>query len=419
MKKNCLKLSGLFILLSFTACNNKEDEYVIDMLPKTRAVELTPEQKTFVAKNNDFAFNLFKVVNELSPEKTNALISPISVTYNMGMLNDGAAGNTSKEITSILGFGIDNNTAINEFCRTLIENAPQTDPNVLIKIANYIAINQKSGLDIKKQYQNDMVQYYHAEVKSLDFSKSNTLREINDWCSKQTDGDITSIIDKLDANAIMILMNAIKFRATWTDKFDPENTKNEVFILENGETKQMPLMHQNAEIRYYENPSYSMIQLPYGSGDKWSMYVLLPNSNQNVDDIINNMTCESWNKSLQGLRRATVDIKIPRFKAERETDLIPVISKMGAPTLFTPSADLSGIATNSFNLYVSLMKQKVSAEINEEGTKMSAVTMSEVLYGANINDYQKIDFHANRPFVYVIQEASSGTIFFIGTFRGE
>ena len=419
MKKNCLKIAGLFILLSVTACNNKEDEYVIDMLPKTRAVELTPEQKTFVAKNNDFAFNLFKVVNELSSVKTNELISPISVTYNMGMLNDGAAGNTSKEITSILGFGIDNNTSINEFCRTLIENAPQTDPNVLIKIANYIAINQKSGLDIKKQYQNDMVQYYHAEVKSLDFSKSNTLREINDWCSKQTDGDITSIIEKLDADAIMILMNAIKFRATWTDKFDPENTKNEVFILENGETKQMPLMHQNAEIRYYENPSYSMIQLPYGSGDKWSMYVLLPNSNQNVDDIINNMTCESWNKSLQGLRRATVDIKIPRFKAERETDLIPVISKMGAPTLFTPSADLSGIATNSFNLYVSLMKQKVSAEINEEGTKMSAVTMSEVLYGANINDYQKIDFHANRPFVYVIQEASSGTIFFIGTFRGE
>ena len=31
---------------------------------------------------------------------------------------------------------------------------------------------------------------------------------------------------------------------------------------------------------------------------------------------------------------------------------------------------------------------------------------------------EKIDFHCNRPFVYVIQEYSSGVVFFVGTFRG-
>jgi serpin B len=38
--------------------------------------------------------------------------------------------------------------------------------------------------------------------------------------------------------------------------------------------------------------------------------------------------------------------------------------------------------------------------------------------GANVLGKQDLDFHCNRPFVYVIYEASSGTVFFIGTFRG-
>ncbi len=30
---------------------------------------------------------------------------------------------------------------------------------------------------------------------------------------------------------------------------------------------------------------------------------------------------------------------------------------------------------------------------------------------------QEVNFHANRPFIYIIREASSGAVFFIGTFR--
>ena len=51
--------------------------------------------------------------------------------------------------------------------------------------------------------------------------------------------------------------------------------------------------------------------------------------------------------------------------------------------------------------------------------KASAVTatamVGEAWTGA---DPWKVDFHANRPFVYIIREASSGAVFFIGTYRG-
>ena len=98
---------------------------------------------------------------------------------------------------------------------------------------------------------------------------------------------------------------------------------------------------------------------------------------------------------------------------------------MGAPTMFTPDlAEFPNICSNfKQDLYVGLMKQKAAIEVDEEGTKASAVTVAEIektAYGPwDIEKPMNIDFHANRPFVYVIQEASSGVIFFLGTYRGE
>jgi serine protease inhibitor len=34
-------------------------------------------------------------------------------------------------------------------------------------------------------------------------------------------------------------------------------------------------------------------------------------------------------------------------------------------------------------------------------------------------DYKTVNFHANRPFVYLIQEWDTRAIFFIGSFQGE
>ena len=73
------------------------------------------------------------------------------------------------------------------------------------------------------------------------------------------------------------------------------------------------------------------------------------------------------------------------------------------------------------NLYVSMMKQKAKIEVNEEGTKASAVTIAQMGESAAPPppQYQQVDFHATRPFVYYIVENSTRSIFFIGTYCGE
>lgn len=388
------------------------DSMVVDMLPKTRNIELTQDQRALVKKNNDFSFNLYRAIHTANSNISN-ITSPLSVTYVMGMLNDGAAGNTSKEISQVLGFETNSKQAINEYCKALIDQAPKTDPSVILQIANIVAADKR--ITLGSDYQKEMQNFYSAEVASLDFSNNSSVDYLNNWCKERSQGMIPEIIESLSPQDLIVLMNAVYFKATWTEKFDENDTHSESFTMANKTSAELPMMHQNAQIRYCSNDIYTGIWLPFGSGDKWSMKVLLPEDGKTVDDIIASLTNDSWEH--QNWMYAIVDIKMPRFTTKSDISLNKMIANLGAPSMFDPNeADFSLITKNADQLYVSMMKQKAVIEVTEEGTKTTAVTVAKMDL-ENIIDGRG-DFHANRPFVYIIQEASSGVIFFIGTFQG-
>ena len=399
-----------------------KDGDVVYMLPKAKPMSLTKEQKDLVMKNNDFSVNLFRTINELDKEKRSNFLSPISVTYLLSMLNDGAAGETSKEIIAMLGFAESDTKSINELCKALIDGAPEVDPAVSVDISSYIAANSHLGVKLEDLFRKDMETYYQAEAASLDFSSPDALKTINGWCSKKTDGKIEKILDELDADALLVLMNAVNFKATWVRKFDEKNTQTETFTKDDGKTVQIPMMHQEALVRFASNDTYSTLLLPYGGTNaEWYMYLLLPQDNKTVKDVLEKIEGLNWTNFFWETEIYKVDIKIPRFTTTSENDLIPSITKLGAPSIFDPNkADLSKMCSNFKNLYVSKMLQKATIDVNEKGTEAVAVTAAVVdPTEAPQKPKPTAEFHADHPFVYVIQERSSGAIFFIGTFRGE
>lgn len=402
--------------------SHETDSSVINMLPKAQPMKLTGEQLKLVENNNIFSTNLFAMINSLDKEKRSNFLSPISVTYLLSMLNDGAAGNSSKEIMATLGFGESDTQAINELCKAMIEGAPKVDPSVSVDISNYIAANSHMNVKLEDLFKKDMETYYQAEAASLDFSSPDALKTINDWCSQKTDGKIEKILDRLDASSLLVLMNAVNFKASWVSKFDEKNTQTETFTKDGGKTVELPMMHQEALVRFASNDTYSTLLLPYGGTNaEWYMYVLLPQDNKTVNDVLEKMEGLNWTNFFWETDIYKVDIKMPRFTTSSENDLIPSITKLGAPSIFDPNkADLSKICGNFKNLYVSKMLQKATIDVNEKGTEAVAVTAAVVdPTEAPQKPKPTAEFHANRPFVYVIQERSSGAIFFIGTFRGE
>ena len=307
----------------------------------------------------------------------------------------------------------------------MIDEAPKTDPSVTLEIANTIISNEKRDVQLEEQYSQDMSQYYSAQLSSIDFSKSaEAVGKINAWCKDKTHGMIPEILkeSELFPDALLVLMNAIYFKATWTEKFDSKDTRNETFTTASGQQQQLPMMHRKARIMSAQNDVYTTIELPYGSGTRWSMTVMLPNDGKTIDDIIQSLNSDTWRQVQRSSRTVIADIKIPRFTTKFETDLVQPLTAMGAPSMFDPEvAEFPHISTNyKHELYVALMKQKAAIEVDEEGTKASAVTIAEVKdeSAGPSPEPKKIDFHCNRPFVYVIQEYSSGVVFFVGTFRG-
>ena len=416
MKKSLLSAFILMATSSFMlSCSSSsateeedlgESKKIVNMLSEPQPIKLTAEQKVFANDNNQFTLNFLKTVNEVDQSGKSFIYSPLSITYVLSMVNDAATGKTEEELEQTLGFHKGGIKVVNDYCKKLIEGLPKVDNKVTLDIANAIFLNKDYAL--KQQFQQDMQNYYDAKAEALDFSSPQTLEHIS------------------------YLLNAIYFKADWASKFDPKNTKEETFTTEKGSTT-LPMMHQNVLISYLKTNTYSAVILPYGSG-LWNMTVMLPEESAAIDDLIKEVAqssvvnnrgwCETGGNFFRGYE---VDLKLPRFETASDTDeldvkngLVGLMKKMGIKLAFDSDfAEIPNMCEDR-NLYISMMRQKAKIKVNEEGAEAAAVTVAgmDLATAVGPQEYPKATFHANRPFVYVISEASSGVILFVGKFTG-
>ncbi len=443
MKKYLLVLLVVMLSCGLQSCSSSEDvddleTKKVNMLPKAQPIQLTEAQRVFASDNNSFTLNFLKTVNETDKSGKSFIYSPLSITYVLGMVNDAATGTTEKELEQTLGFHQGGIKAVNNYCKKLIDGLPKVDSKVTLNIANALFVNQNEAT-LKTQYQHDMQQYYNAMAENLDFNSPSALGTINEWANDHTNGMIPNILDKIDPNVLTYLLNAIYFKADWASKFDQVNTKTETFTTESGSAK-LPLMHQKVLIEYMNNGQYSAVKIPYGNG-MWNMMVLLPENGNNIDFIINRLAayglngvegtlCETTDESAK-MREChftpyEVDLKLPRFETKSDTDeldidggLVGLMQKMGVHLAFDQYfAEIPNMCEKP--AYISMMRQKAAIKVNEEGSEAAAVTIAGTfeLCTADPVEYPQASFHANRPFVYVISEASSGVILFVGKFMG-
>lgn len=422
MKKVTMTLAMMAMMMGLASCgttknadnskNNQQDDLVAsreDGLMDDNYLILSDAQRDIIENNNAFALNLFSQMKGFDSK----VVSPMSVSYLMGMLANGADGQTRQEIMKAIGCEKVSLKDLNEFYQMMIARANHFDKATTINIADYIALNRQYQL--KDGFASTMKNYYQAGIESLDFSKASTLKRINRWCSDHTDGMIPKIIEQVDADAVSYIMNAIYFNGTWTDKFDTRQTKLENFQGYTRDIKKTQMMHRNGKYQYMDNADFAAVNLPYGNGS-YSMTLILPNRGKSIDEVMAGLDAKKVSELGRSMDECVVDLKLPRFTISQETSLNDIIGKLGAPTMFTSGADFSNFASG--NLSISKMLQKAKIEVSEEGTKASAVTMAMVAMTALRPEPRKVEFHANRPFIYMITEHSTGAILFMGQYTG-
>ena len=374
--------------------------------------ELTKSQEDFVEDNNAFAFCLLAGLTDDSQcRNENFMVSPLSAGFLLSALNNGAQGQTQEQILAALGYGDYTADQVNEYCRLLIEGSGAVDPKASVGIHNAVIVNKDYSL--KSAFAQSLTSYYDAYVENADFTKKLTLDLINDWAEKKSGGLIPSVMDNIDPQAVMYALNCICFKARWTNEFLPKSTAKENFTDIDGRTQQVMMMNAEDRYLYSANGTWKTLVLPF-SRAYYRMFVLLPEEGKDLSAMVAALDENSWAGALSSLKSRKVNLKFPKFETETSLSLNEVLKGMGMTDAFDKTKADFGAMVNAEDMFISLIKQDSRIKIDEEGAEAAAITKLQ-LDGADFPEQQEsVKFHADRPFIYLIQEKSSGAIFFTG-----
>ena len=348
-----------------------------------------------------FQTQMFKKIHNTTKieSKKNILISPLSVYQIISLLSNGAKGKTQEEIlkTLLIDENISDKTLdeLNSNNENIIKDIKNSGK---IKIANAIL----SKIELLNSYINIGKKYdsYIAKLEGVE--------QVNDWCREHTNGKITKLIDSLSPDIQIVLLNAIYFYSDWENQFEEVYTRKKNFKNADESISQVDMMYQRLEyIKYYEDETIQMIELPYKDNNNLSMIIILPREDKYSSsyDYLNKENID-FTKLVNNLSIVKkVVFHFPRFEFEYSIELNDILQHINMVSAFTPSADFSNI-NSTISLYVSEIIQRTYIKVTETGTEAAAITSVINVVGSTGTPEIIYDMNVNHSFIYMIRDKS-------------
>lgn len=410
-------ITAAVLLFVCFSCEKVDSPELVDDGPEGnpyKSLNLSTKSAEYSRQGNTFAFEFIDRIN--TAEKKDYIISPLSMQFLLGMLLDGAQGQTADEICKVLGYGAGETDAVNEYCKSMLEQLPALDKRTKVSIANAIFVNNQ--YPILRGYKNSVEKYYQAEVSNLDFTKASALKTINNWCSRKTEGMIPEVLKEVNPYMLAYLLNALYFKSRWQVVFPKDNTGSESFTTGNSSVKQVPMMKNTAHFLYQETDEFRAVRLPYGNY-AFCMTVILPQEGKTLSDVTKALKTIDFQSFYKSMVECNVDLWLPKFETKYGIELKEILSTMGMPSAFDPDK-ANFISMSDYALCLSFVIQDAAIKVEEEGTEAAAVSVAGMRAAyADLHHLDNIIFHADRPFLYLITETSTQTVLFAGRYGEE
>ena len=342
----------------------------------------------FHSLDSSFQATLF---NKMNKEKKgeNLIISPLSIFQALSLAANGAREQTQSEMLDLLQS--DSIEELNEINYKIISLFKEF---TTIDIANAVMTKFTPLEDF-----SNIAQDYSAPVEPL-----KSVEQVNNWCSNKTHGKIKKILDQLDPNTLMIILNAVYFKGEWSSKFKSYATKKLPFYNLGNEEIKIDTMTQISRIKYYQDKKVQAIELRFNK-DSMSAIIILPAEGTDINKYIDTLSIsnEEYNKIIEGLNRAKVNLQLPKFELEFKENLNDVLSSLGMYNAFDPiNADFTGLR-KAGEIYIGKVIHKTYLKVFEDGCEAAAVTVIDVI-GNSIPVEDKIyDMKINRPFLFLLK----------------
>lgn len=364
---------------------------------------LSAAEAKIASSGNEFAFNLYREVQD--PEPANTFISPLSVGYALGMALNGATEETRQSILNTIDFGSLSADEVNTAYRDLTSLLLSMDNQTKISIAN--SVWNHHDFTVKNSFSNIITQYYNGTVQALNFRAPETRNTINNWVENKTNGKIKDLLGEISPDEVMFLINAIYFKSNWSYQFDKSKTHKAPFTKLDGSNAEVNMMFsKGVSLSRYQNENFTLIDIPYGN-EQFRMTLVVPSQPQNFSEVVNSISAGSLSQWLEQSDTLTCELEIPKFKMTWKNDLKESLGEMGMlmhgfPDFFEeePSLAISRVIHQSF------------IEVNEEGSEAAAATAIGVELTSATPTPQRITI--DRPFLFLIRESHSSVVLFIG-----
>lgn len=374
--------------------------------PSSRFSDPTEPQPT---QDDQFDWQLIQYM--LRQDSRNVALSTYSAKYLLNMLYEGTSiySSTQQELNEPLK----RNPDVHEtpkcvsIMHTLAKNADQFLISSRVFADSMVAVSQK--------YTTILDMQYNASIENVNFQQPDIAAEtINSWVSNSTRGMIPKLVTARNIrDSVLLLVNAIYFKGLWVNVFLPSATTMQPFTTVSRQTVQVPFMKQIQDNYFVDSKELKarLVRLPYADG-RFSMIIVLPNENSSLGELLNIISSESINAAIRGMEETEVNLQLPRFNIEYDCSLKMGLQQLGINRIFQDNAELGLIFRGGpVPAKVSDVLQKTVIVVDEKGSTASSASGSSLVF--TIASEPEL-FVVNRPFMFFIEEESTGTVVFAG-----
>jgi serpin B len=338
----------------------------------------------------------------------NAVFSPFGLAVVLHILAGGADKATEEEFRDLLGIrGLPTESALLRFSDYL-KDIGWDDRGVTFQSFNGLWCAPDAPP--LPRYSDLVRRAFQAQVEVRDFSKPETISQINAWFAQRTQTLIPQMFSTIPDDTKIVLANALYFRGQWSMPFSTGATKTEPFRVAEGQAVDVPMMQQSRDRFLYSRASgYEAIKLPFGRKD-FEVIIALPDVGQqptlDIAKLVSSMLDDVRYTARSG------HLFLPRLDLTVSNNIKSRLESLGLRNLFSDAADFSKLTRSQVD--VNEIIQRIVLKWDEQGAEAAAGTGSYLVRQSAERKPEPFLMIVNRPFVFVLRHIKSRAVILVG-----
>lgn len=243
------------------------------------------------------------------------------------MARAGAAGSTAIEMDKGLDFtGLSQDSVANNYHKLLSKYENGKSVNVANKV--YVMKNY----ELQDNFRRLLTDKFLSAPENIDFTNANeAAMSINNWVESKTNYKIKNMIspNTLSPDTRLALISSIHFKGVWKVKFSEERTTYKDFYVDETHSIKVPTMSSTHYPEYANLVTFDCdaVRLKYENSDL-SMLIFLPKTRTGLGGLVEALKNVSLKTLKNQFRESYVQILMPKFEVEFDTDLKPILEKV-------------------------------------------------------------------------------------------